>query len=1095
MTGLMAQLARGIDHLHSAGYLHCDIKPDNVMVTPDERVVVLDFGLVTAASSGSHEKDIRNVCGTPAYMAPEQFSSGPLSAAADWYAVGTVLYRLLTGHLPFRGPPQVMKLAKLHKPPSVSSLRPDVPTSLSRLTDELLDPDPSKRPDYGRIMKVLAPRSTRAHSEPVQLDRAASAIHGRGRHLERLVSAAKSSLHGGSSLIRLHGRSGMGKSMLTTRFLEYASEELDMCVVRGECLEQESVPFKALDALVDSTARRLAQLSEAELRRIVPPDVGALSRVFPVLSSFTEDRHSSLGPDAHARRRAAVGAFRELLANLAMEAPLVVCIDDLQWGDIDSLPFLLGLVEPVPIPNLCLMLSYRTEAKQSSALLARLFENEDLEGAASIIEVGRLAMSEAGRMVQDLMGPAADAVAVEEIVREAGGDPFLLKQLTSYHLRRSGKVWKVEISLTDVVAHTIQQLPPAAKEALFLLALLGPRSSQKLLAHALGNKAEGWQATRTAVLGTGFVSTNGRRQHDVIYLDHDRLRVAISGLIEPARVKELHVQIADALYIVDPENDEALCSHLRAAGDPDKAASHAARAGQEAYAGCAFDRAALLFKQALESRALSANERAALTVRLADSLMNAGRGAESAPWYLTASRLIGGDEGISLRHKASEQLLISGHLDEGMKELSVALSKQGVRLPTTRMGSVAEYIFQRAALRARGLGVDLAKPPDPEKAATAASIRVAVNGFLVADPITSLALHTRALRVALESRDPHQIARGLIHEVGRYSSSGTAADLKRMELSYRTARRLIRKLDAPYLNAFMAAVRGVSSCLIGKWRESVRLCALADRLFARDCRGVTWERDTARLYRMMSEIFRGRWDKMRPQIHPLLRDSADRGDLYFEVCLRTRVVPFVLLAADDPDGAEQQSSDAASRWSKQAFYTPHLWNSTSHVETALYRGDPDRASAILAQDWPRYRAMMIFRVSHARIEFGALRARCALASLQHASEREGRRYRGVVHRTIAALSREHCRWAKPISKLLASGLDSQSVQSRLTQLQEAASEFIALDMAAYANVASARAAELRDDHAGREQAHQSLRELGSKRPDAIVGQLGPGCFG
>ena len=98
----LRQLVRGLNALHREGKLHCDVKPSNVLITEQGRVVLLDFGLVTARdSTQTSELATRTAVGTPAYMSPEQARGQPLTAASDLYSVGVFLYRGLTGTLPF----------------------------------------------------------------------------------------------------------------------------------------------------------------------------------------------------------------------------------------------------------------------------------------------------------------------------------------------------------------------------------------------------------------------------------------------------------------------------------------------------------------------------------------------------------------------------------------------------------------------------------------------------------------------------------------------------------------------------------------------------------------------------------------------------------------------------------------------------------------------------------------------------------------------------------------------------------------------------------------------------------------------------------
>ena len=155
VRGAFRQLALGLSALHDAGKVHRDVKPPNVRVTAEGRVVLLDFGLVLDSVKGNSVTGL--AAGTPAYMAPEQASSAMVGPPADWYAVGVALYECLTGKLPYDGAPLAVLMAKQGgEPPRPRALVPDVPADLDELCASLLRFAPSSRPDGASVLRRLA---------------------------------------------------------------------------------------------------------------------------------------------------------------------------------------------------------------------------------------------------------------------------------------------------------------------------------------------------------------------------------------------------------------------------------------------------------------------------------------------------------------------------------------------------------------------------------------------------------------------------------------------------------------------------------------------------------------------------------------------------------------------------------------------------------------------------------------------------------------------------------------------------------------------------------------------------------------------------
>jgi serine/threonine protein kinase len=142
---LIIQACAGLGYAHRAGLVHCDVKPQNLLVTPDKRLKVTDFGIALALATIQPDEKSDIVWGSPQYFAPEQASGAAPSPASDVYSLGIILYELLTGTLPFRGT-TATDLAHLEAdPPRISELLPEVPSALEQILLKVLAKEPAQR--------------------------------------------------------------------------------------------------------------------------------------------------------------------------------------------------------------------------------------------------------------------------------------------------------------------------------------------------------------------------------------------------------------------------------------------------------------------------------------------------------------------------------------------------------------------------------------------------------------------------------------------------------------------------------------------------------------------------------------------------------------------------------------------------------------------------------------------------------------------------------------------------------------------------------------------------------------------------------------
>ena len=159
---LMVQVCDGVGYAHRAGLVHCDLKPQNILVSNAERAKITDFGISRALATIPMDEQQDTVWGSPQYFSPEQAAGAAPSPASDVYSLGVVLYEMLTGRLPFEAADPHL-LAELHQaapalPPS--QFAPSVPPALDQIVLKVLSKEPSARyrtaDQFGRVLQSFA---------------------------------------------------------------------------------------------------------------------------------------------------------------------------------------------------------------------------------------------------------------------------------------------------------------------------------------------------------------------------------------------------------------------------------------------------------------------------------------------------------------------------------------------------------------------------------------------------------------------------------------------------------------------------------------------------------------------------------------------------------------------------------------------------------------------------------------------------------------------------------------------------------------------------------------------------------------------------
>lgn len=902
----LLQLLRAVGFIHAAGRVHCDLKPSNVLVTSEGRVVVLDFSLVSLGSAAAPDTLPAQphfgtgLRGTPPFVAPELYAGARHSPESDVYALGMMLLQGLNGASGGAREPKGAALHEVDAGRMLAAAGGDA-AGYHALSAGMRQAEPAARLSIEQVARLLGSAPATPALRSLQPE---SVFVGRAQELALLKAAFHDSQHTGPIAVFVSGPSGIGKSALCDR-LENALGA-SAVVLRGRCHEREALPYKAFDGVIDALVQELVTLPSEARRALLPPEAGALLRMFPSLrdagSSAREEFLEPLAPEPQLQRRA-FAELKALLRGLAARKPLVLMVDDLQWADADSAELLLELLGPPNAPALLYIGSHRTEVSSDSEFLRALFEDAGAgrwQCERRAIELGKLEDGDARELAGRLLETARDESQhlLERIVREAGGSPLLLREF-ALHIASALGALDASLSLSDSFSQRIASLGPSAHSGLMLLALAARPLSMELLTRALAQRGDADAALR-ALLGTGLVR---RGAHAQWVIDHDAHRELALHRVDAAEARALHRELATAYESTRSGEPEWLIEHWRAAGDGARALEYSIAAAHAAAQALAFNRAAKLYETALALLPAHDARRHRLLTELGESSVNAGHSAEAAEAFLAAADSAAPEQAIALRCRAVQQHFRAGETSAGNALLERLMREVGVAYPRGTAGLYLRLAVSRVRLAL--LRIEPVRRAAATRVAHGNSADVLESVFreiMFVEPLRGALLLSLFHEAAVASQRADRLFVALAWETyGTTSAWGP-------KVQRRTAKQLARlseladQLGTPYAAATVQMVRMAAALYEGRLLDVSQPAEAAACIFGSQCRGAFWEESVCEALRYIAVEETGPLTVLCERVPVLLRRARERSDLFADAML-CRTVAMALLAQDQPERA------------------------------------------------------------------------------------------------------------------------------------------------------------------------------------------------